>query len=463
MTIELYPYQLAGVKHLEGRSACLFDEPGLGKTAQAVVANADAVANGPILVITPLRNKIFFAASILHWAPHDDNEVIIAETAGRFDLDCFRQAIKERKRVWLITHWAALSQPTNADLAAVQWAGVIVDEAHRMRDREALQSQFVTHTLHANHFHFLTATPKDKHPGELWPMLHCCDRAKFRSYWAFHNEWVATTPQRVHGGKIIQVPSGTKNPSGFAKLLSKYTLARRKVDVCSEVPPITTCTVDIDLNGLTASYHQLEKQTYIDSLAEQRLPTPLYVPNQLARIIRLQQLTSHPAIIGVSTYSPKFEWLHDFLEGMPGTAPVLVFVKYRETALFIAASLPRARAVLGGGPAFYGWPKGIDTLVVTYGTLSEGVNLDTTLDGRTCSHVVFYDAQWSSIVQEQSINRVHRMTTRLPVTLYQLRAVLRDGGDAATVDDDILKTLDSKAGDTGLINLFLRRLQNATT
>ena len=97
----------------------------------------------------------------------------------------------------------------------------------------------------------------------------------------------------------------------------------------------------------------------------------------------------------------------------------------------------------------------MNTLVATYGTLSEGVNLDKTTDGRVVSYVVFYDLQWSHIVNEQSINRVHRITTSLPVSLYQLCAVRASGKH--TVDHDILDALDHKAGDSGLIQSFLRR------
>src|SRR3990167_8866734 len=119
---KLWEFQTAGVKHLKGRSACLFDEPGLGKTVMSIYANIDASDTGPVLVITPLRNKLFFAASILHWtevhdveqtrtqSPANEPVVIVAETAGRFDVQEFKEAQRLRRRTWLITHWAEIGR-----------------------------------------------------------------------------------------------------------------------------------------------------------------------------------------------------------------------------------------------------------------------------------------------------------------------------------------------------------------
>lgn len=464
----LHPFQLEGVKHLKGRSACLFDEPGLGKTVMSIYANVDASDTGPVLVITPLRNKIFFAASILHWtevydlaeartqSPANEPVVVVAETAGRFDVQEFHDAVKLRRRTWLITHWAALHEQSAQELANVVWSSVIVDEAHRMRNRDTKQTAFVQYVLRAQHFHFLTATPQDKHPGELWPMLYRCDPVKFRSYWKFFGEFVETKNMRF-GSQSIATPVGVKNPKALARVLKPLVLQRRKADVAPQLPPVRTTTVDINLNGLTDTYEKLERQSYIE--AQREGAGPLYISNQLARIIRLQQLTSLPALIGFQEVSPKREWLQDFIEGVPLGCPVLVFTKYRETARHLALNLPHATSVVGGD-TFNGWPKSVSTLCVTYGTLSEGVNLDRTTDGRVVSYVVFYDLQYSHIVNEQSIHRVHRITTNLPVNVYQLCAVRASGKH--TVDHDILDALDHKAGDSGLVQSFLRRIQDET-
>jgi hypothetical protein len=438
-----YKFHEDGIAHLKGRSAILADDPGLGKTRQAIVAHKDD--KWPILVITTLRNKLFWAQSILAWASSDE-DVEVAETAGRFDKDFLeRKGVDGRK--WLIVHWQALQRRSAAEVfRAVPWGAVIVDEAHRMKDRNTKQGAFLTFTLRAGIWTFLTATPMEKSPADMWPLLHRCNPERYKSYWSFVARWVKT--KDIYVGpeqRKVTLLLGCTDPQGFAREIAPYYLRRTKAVVAPWVPAVLSLTIPLNLNGMAKKYAEFEKETLVDTPAEE-----LYQPTKLAKLVRLQQYISWPGIFGFQDVSPKAEWLLDYVNDHPDD-PILVYFRFREPALELAKKLPKAMAVVGGNTEWRGWASNINIVLATYGTLNDSVNLDKTNDGRAVSTVVYYDYHWSHIVNEQAVNRVHRVTTALPVTHYTLHMT-------GSIDDDIAEALIRKAADNGVVSNFLRRL-----
>lgn len=434
------PFQLVGAAHLRARSAILTDKPGLGKTIQAIWANKDT--RGPILVITTTRNKLFWMGEIM--AVLGDNEnITVAGVAGRFDIAGFKS---DSGRRWVITHWAALHQKGANVLMDIPWETCIVDEAHHMKNVDTKQSTFVR-SLHAAYFHFLTASPMEKSAADMWPMLFKCD-PQFKSYHKFVNDWCVTETRWVGRGKSVQVITGTRDAAKFAKFVEPWVLGRLKVDVAPAIATFQHIMVPLPFNGLAKDYERLERETLIEMSKEPQ--GKLYIANQLARMTRLQQFISHPPIFGVKARSPKDEWLQEFLEGT-GDEPVLIFCRFRMTAQFLSTLCPGGLAVMGGS-TWLGWSKGVRYICTTYGTINEGSNLDKTLDGRDVSTVVKYDQQWSTIIEEQAGDRIHRLNTVLPVTEYSMRI-------EGSIDDYIIDTREAKMTGVAMVQNFIRKLK----
>ena len=104
---DLFPHQRAGVKFLStARRALLADEPGLGKTAQAIRAIKELKEVGnedvfPVLVVCPNTLKKNWAREIERWWPGVKTQVIRGTSTKR------RKQFEEEADVYII-NWESL-------------------------------------------------------------------------------------------------------------------------------------------------------------------------------------------------------------------------------------------------------------------------------------------------------------------------------------------------------------------
>lgn len=116
----LEPYQIEGVRFLrKHKGGCLWDDPGLGKTRQAIVAAAHRT---PVLVVCPSTLRAWWEEEIKTIYP--DATVYVAEVGGRIggaDVD------KLPVREWTVVHYTGLRLALEA-YRWVIWGAVICDE-----------------------------------------------------------------------------------------------------------------------------------------------------------------------------------------------------------------------------------------------------------------------------------------------------------------------------------------------
>lgn len=130
----LYPYQKEGVGFLlEREGGMLFDDPGLGKTRQAVVA-AKRKGRYPILVVCPSPLRPWWAEEIRQVCPGDN--VLVAGQGGRFGPDNDEHiddiangyfGAPKPDVHWVIVHYTGVSME-DKQFANVTWGTVIADE-----------------------------------------------------------------------------------------------------------------------------------------------------------------------------------------------------------------------------------------------------------------------------------------------------------------------------------------------
>ena len=164
MSFELRPYQVAGADWLVARKhALLADEPGVGKTAQAIAA-CDGVGAENVLVLCP--------ASAKHqWRQRFD----IVSVFGRQSQvlpNC--QARPLPRGVVIASYDLAIRKPLAGRLLSREWDVVIADESHYCASRKAKRSRYLWAglTSKAARVWCLTGTPAPNHVGETWAMLN---------------------------------------------------------------------------------------------------------------------------------------------------------------------------------------------------------------------------------------------------------------------------------------------------
>ena len=181
----LYPHQADGVAFLISKKrAILGDDMGLGKTRQAVVALQAAVPEGVILVVCPASLK-------LNWK----REILMVDPAARIEVLGYDKEPSVNPR-WVIVNYDLLSKQAER-LHDIRWAGVILDEAHFIKNASArtthclkllgVQDQAKAPLVGPNYVFLLTGTPMTSRPRDLFNLLRCVGHPAARS----GKEWVA--------------------------------------------------------------------------------------------------------------------------------------------------------------------------------------------------------------------------------------------------------------------------------
>src|ERR1035438_9437854 len=130
--LELMPHQghLVAAAAAGHRTFLLADEPGLGKTAQALLA-AEAANAYPLLVVVPNVVKTNWAREAARWAPHRPATVVQGNgeaVDGFADIVVLNYEVLDRHMGWL------------GDFG---FRGMVVDEAHFMKNKTSQRSQNV--------------------------------------------------------------------------------------------------------------------------------------------------------------------------------------------------------------------------------------------------------------------------------------------------------------------------------
>ena len=166
--LELMPHQarLVAAAAAGHRTFLLADEPGLGKTAQALLA-AEAADAYPLLVVVPNVVKTNWAREAGLWTPHRPATVIHGDGEkidGFADIVVVNYEVLDRHVGWI------------GDFG---FRGMVVDEAHFIKNKTSQRSQHVLEL--SERIRSRTAAPTDG--PHRHPLIN--DIEDFRAIWQF--------------------------------------------------------------------------------------------------------------------------------------------------------------------------------------------------------------------------------------------------------------------------------------
>lgn len=320
------PYQAEGLEFLVSHPrAALFDEPGLGKCMQSLLAMRDLVPDGPILIVSP-------GDAIGVW--QDEIEFWLDEDYGTFaGVGAPREALGHDR--FVITNYHRLADA----LAAQSWSGVIFDECQALRNRNTRTLfKAVRHYFDRRQYglgkvpaFFLSGTPIVKSVGDLWPILHLVDKRRWSSYWNFVKKY-AIVWEDHYGWHVEDVA----NPKGLWEEVATVGLRRTQKEAQPWLPDTVRQRVPLKMTPKQErAYWQIEK----DLIAE--LPTGglLLTPTVLARETRLRQILACPRILGFDDDGAAVLALRDIAESH--SRPFVVFSPFAQALPFLETALHR--------------------------------------------------------------------------------------------------------------------------
>ncbi|MGJ9406149.1 DEAD/DEAH box helicase [Nesterenkonia aurantiaca] len=446
--LDLMPHQGRLVAAAAGghRTFLLADEPGLGKTAQALLA-AEAANAYPLLVVVPNVVKMNWAREAELWTPNHPATVVHGDGEridGFADIIIVNYEVLDRHAGWL------------QDLGL---RGMVVDEAHYIKNRKSQRSQNVLHLSERIRTRIadplliaLTGTP----------LIN--DIEDFRAIWQFLG-WVDETKPigELMGAleKIGLTPADRGfSPAARAAVIDRGIVRRRKVDVAADLPARRVADVPVEIDdeagrSIRAAEQSLARRllTRYDRALAAR-PAGEGIDHALVRQVAAQERatkSTKKSSENVFTMTrrigqAKAGLAADYAAQLARSAGKVVFfakhIDVMDTAEATFAKRGIRYASIRGDQSASARQKHIDAFtndpevaVAVCSLTAAGVGLNL----QVASNMVLAELSWTDAEQTQAIDRIHRIGQEEPVTAWRIIA-------AQTLDTRIAELIDAKAG-----------------
>ena len=413
---ELRPFQGAAVAYALKNPKCIIaDQMGLGKTVE-VLATLEAANTYPALVVCPASVKGVWANHVREWLPHRYGYILgdkAIPPVAHVSIVNYEQLAKWKK------------------LLKVNWAAIIFDEAHYIKEPTAARSKLAAEIAQGcPRILMLSGTPVLNRPIELAHPLNILGALpKFGGFWPFVKRYCAAQQKRVYtrrGEKLVWDFSGHDHTAELHERLAGegLYLRRLKSDVLSELPPKQRAVVPLPIAN-RAEYR----------LAEQEVRRQLQVNANravtLTRFEALKQVAARGKLAGA------IEWITDFLET---GEKLVVFAIHREIVGAIAehfhAPMIRGDTPLGEREeAVWRFQNDPAVSLIACNLQAGGVGLTLT----AASNVAFLELPWNAATLVQGEDRCHRLGQTDSVTSYLLL-------DDDTIDGEVWEIIKAKWG-----------------
>jgi len=448
--MELMPHQgqVVAAAAAGHRTFLLADEPGLGKTAEALLA-AEAANAYPLLVVVPSVVKTNWAREAAIWTPHRPATVVQGDgeaVDGFADIVVLNYEVLDRHMGWL---------------GDFDFRGMVVDEAHFIKNKTSQRSQRVL------------ALSDRIRSRAVRPLLMALtgtplinDIEDFRAIWQFLG-WIDDSKPLDELTDVLEDTGLTPADRGFYPAARQCVIdlgivRRRKLDVAADIPARRIADLPIELDGQAGRSIRAAEQNlagrmvaqYQTALANRSSDADAEgIDHDLVRMVARSELKDAAKQSGENVFTmmrrigqAKAELAADYAAQLARSAgKVVFFAKHidvmdaaeetfaRQGVRFSSIrgdQTPTARQA--SIDAFVNDP---DVAVAVCSLTAAGVGLNL----QVASNIVLAELSWTDAEQTQAIDRSHRIGQAEPVTAWRIIA-------AQTIDARIAELIDSKAG-----------------
>ncbi len=415
------PYQLDGFQFLAYLSTnhfggILADDMGLGKTLQTLAwllwLRETGVSSPPTGVST--KALVVCPKSVM-----DNWQAEAARFAGGLrvrvwsasELPKFKQEL-ESADLHVINYSQLRTLET--DLLSLSWLAVILDEGQYIKNPNSQTAQ-IARTIKAGHRLILTGTPIENRLLDLWSLM------SFAMPGALGNR-----------ASFLRVYDAKTDPLARRRLAARvrpFLLRRTKSQVAKDLPDRVEEDLFCEMEGEQKTLYRAElkraQQMLLRVQTQQELAKQTF--HFLTSMLRLRQICCDPRLVNpeVKADSAKMEALLDQLEPlMEEGHKVLVFSQFVELLDLLKPVLEKK-----GWPVYYlvGATENRGDLVKDFQSHSGaaiflislkagGFGLNLT----SASYVVLFDPWWNPAVENQAIDRTHRIGQTRKVIAYRL-------------------------------------------
>jgi SNF2 family DNA or RNA helicase len=409
MPFEPFPYQYEGIAWLfEQKSALLADEMGLGKTMQTITAIRLLLRGGKIrrvLMVCPKPLIPNWQREFKAWAEELPLTVLEGDSVRRRMLWQMPVPVLLVNYELLVRDWADM-----LDEERPAFDLVVLDEAQRIKNRDSCTSE-TARSVPRKRSWALTGTPIENRPEEMHTLF----------------EYIKVIPK-----------GGSPDLRQMQRLSRDYVLRRTKDLVMKDMPPRLDRDEFLELTSAQKDAYQTAERDGVIHLNE--MGDQATVQHVFELVLRLKQITNFDPLTGDSV---KFDRLAADMEEISASGgKAILFSQWTKTIDWLAERLPAECGTLiyhGGVPTAQREPilkkfkedPNSHLLLMSYGTGAVGLNL------QFAGYVFLYDRWWNPAVEDQAINRAHRIGVKNAVIVTKF--ICKD-----TIEEKIDKVLNEK-------------------
>jgi len=480
---DLFPHQRAGVKFLAtAKRALLADEPGLGKTAQAIRGIKAIKEAGedvfPVLIVCPNTLKKNWQREFNKWWPEVNVKVIKGTPIQR------RKQFEEEGVDVYVINWESLRTHSRLapygsialarcpeckghdervtinkcevherELNKIDFKAVVADEMHRSKDPKSKQTRALWAASGDAGIRFaLTGTPIANNVLDLWAILHWISPKN----WPSKTKWIdrmVSTMLNAFGGMMV-LGLKPEMEAEFHATVDPHMRRMLKANVLPWLPPVINERRDVEMSTKQKkAYDQMRDHM----IAELEGSGPVVAPSVLTQTTRLHQFASSYAEMVVdestgdqkailSDPSCKIDALMDDIDnGDFGDDSVAVCAVSRQLLELLSARLEKAKiphGMITGAQNEDERQKAIDDFQsgrikwILFTDKAGGVGVTLT----AARQLVMLQRPWSLVDHKQALDRVHRIGSEIHDSILILDYVTE-----GTIEERVIQVLETKA------------------
>lgn len=440
----LRPYQKEDVLLLSNRTTgAIFSEPRTGKTP-TILSVVKVKELKKIIIICPTSIIYQWKDEVEKWT----------------NLNAYSTPKEKPKRIEFYKSWTEGALVIGYELLRIDVTDIlknnkdieciIIDEAHRMKNRNSQQTHAINMFKKIKNRFVLTGTPAPNKLHEVYCILNFLYPKIFTGYWRFIEYYFNYTESTNWNTKQTWTEIGNlKHPTELQEFIDRIAVRHTQEEAMPWLPDQDP-PINIRLN-LTK-----QQQRYISELQEMYETEDVIVDSDLTRLMRERQICNAPALLELKGKSPKIDWISAYLKDYPDT-PTLIFSNFTQFLKLLSTELGIPHMIIGKTSkekreqykTMFQTGK-IKVLLINIKAGKEGLTLDE-------AHVsIFCDTYPPSADVYQAEQRMTATTedkSHMEKKLYRL--MMKD-----SYDEKLYKVVEHNLSTTAVVNDYKNYLKN---
>lgn len=432
LLLEPYEYQKEGIAYALRHKRCILgDQPGLGKTLQAIGTVTIARAY-PCLVICPAALKINWQREFKKFA---GKQALILDDKNR---DTWQRYVEMKCCDIFITNYESLKKffvlavkpdarltmkSITFDPRINLFKSVVIDESHKCKSTKTQQSKFVEGICRGKEYILeLTGTPVVNDNTDLIQQLKIMGRLEDFGGYKNYVERFCNGPRKASNLKELNW-----------RLWTSCFFRREKAKVLTQLPDKTRQYIEMDIT--TREEYRKAEADLINYLRQYKGKTDKEIEKSMRGEVMVR-MGILKAISARGKIRAAAEFIHDVIDG---GEKLIVFAFLKEVVMEMKKLFPEAVTVTGEDnarqkqaavDAFQNDPE-CKLIILNYKSGGTGLTLTAS------SRVAFIEFPWTFSDCEQAEDRAHRNGQKNNVNCYYFL-----GKD--TIDEYMYKVIQTK-------------------